>query len=129
MKFTSTALTLVQTNQITIYTHGSLFDQAMVTYLLARCLFAEAETAIKLTDSKEFKARTGEIFQLLSRAKKMFMDIEAFHHVKAVVLIEAHLYHRLGYVKERNTRAMRFRQLDEQYPSKSSGNVLIYIGL
>lgn len=126
MNFTSAAMNLVRKFQNTIYTHGSLFDQAAVTYLLARCLLAEAGT--KQSDSTDFKAKTGEILPILSRAKKMFTDIEAFHYVKDVVFVEALLYHRLGYEKERNTRAMRFKQLDEQYPSKSTSNVLIYIG-
>lgn len=128
MNLTSTAINLVKKYQVAIYTHGSLFDQAMITYLLARCLIAEAGSEMKQLDTAEFKAKTGEIFPLLSKAKKLFTDIEAFHHVKDVVFIEALLYHRLGYIKERNTRAMHFRQLDEQYPSKSP-IVLIYIGL
>jgi hypothetical protein len=65
----------------------------------------------------------------LSRAKKLFHQIEAYHHVKDVLFLEALLYHHLGYEKDRNTRALLFKQLDEQYPLKTSNHILIFVGL
>ncbi|XP_057377041.1 anaphase-promoting complex subunit 5-like [Daphnia carinata] len=127
MNYTANALDLVRKHINIIYTHGSLFEQGMSIFLLARCLLAE--TGTKLCDSMEFKSKKTEIFPLLTRAKKIFNQIEAFHHAKDVVFLEALLYHHLGYEKERNTRAMLFKQLDELYPLKTSNNIHIFIGL
>jgi anaphase-promoting complex subunit 5 len=119
MNFTANALDLVRKHLNIIYTHGSLFEQGAATYLLARCLLAESGT----------KSKKAEIFPLLTRAKRIFNQIEAFHYVKDVVFMEALLYNHLGYEKERNTRAMLFKQLDELYPLKTSNNIQIFIGL
>ena len=127
MNYTANALDLVRKHLNIIYTHGSLFEQGMATYLLARCLLAE--TGMKKSEPSEFKSKKTEIFPLLTRAKKIFNQIEAFHQVKDVVFLEAFLYHHLGYEKERNTRAMLFKQLDELYPLKTSNNIHIFIGL
>lgn len=127
MNFTANALDLVRKHINIIYTHGSLFEQGMALFLLARCLLAENGT--KKGDPVEFKGKKAEIFPLLSRAKRIFNQIEAFHHVKDVVFLEALLYNHLGYEKERNTRAMLFKQLDELYPLRTSNNIQIFIGL
>lgn len=129
MKYTANALELVRKHLNVIYTHGSLFEQGMATYLLARCLLAETGMGTKKEDATEFKSKKTEIFPLLSRAKRIFNQVEAFHHVKEVVFLEALLYHHLGYEKERNTRSMLFKQLDELYPLKTSNNIQIFIGL
>ena len=126
MNFTANALDLVRKHLNIIYTHGSLFEQGMATYLLARCLLAKV--GMKKDDSAECKSKKTEIFPLLSRAKKIFNQIEAFHQVKDCVFLEALLYHHLGFEKERNTQAMIFKQLDELYPLKTSNNIHIFIG-
>ncbi|KAK4001984.1 anaphase-promoting complex subunit 5 isoform X1 [Daphnia magna] len=127
MNFTANALDLVRKHINIIYTHGSLFEQGMAIFLLARCLLAE--TGTKTCDSMEFKSKKAEIFPLLTRAKRIFNQIEAFHHVKDVIFLEALLYNHLGYEKERNTRAMVFKQLDELYPLRTSNSIQIFIGL
>lgn len=129
MKFTTNALNLVNQHFNVIYTHGSLFEQGMATFLLARCLLAETGFGTKKEEAGEFKSKKAEIFPLLTQAKRIFNQIEAFHHVKEVVFLEALLYHHLGYEKERNTRSMLFKQLDELYPLKTSNNIHIFIGL
>ena len=125
MNHTENALKLVRKHLNTIHTHGTLFEQGMAVFLLARCLLAQL-TASKSDESKAHKA---EIFALLGRAKKTFERIEAFHLVKDVVFLETIFYDRLGYEKERNRQAMVFKQLDEQYPLVVSNSMLLFIGI
>lgn len=122
MNFTGNALALVRKHLNTIYTHGSLFEQGLTLFLLARCLLAEST-------SFDSKAQKSDIFPLLSQAKRIFDRIEAFHLVKDVLFLEALLYDRLGYEKERNKQAMLFKQFDEQYPLVVSNNILLFIGM
>ena len=124
MNLTKNALEVVQKNINTIYTHGSMFEQGLATYLKARCLLAVAKT-----NPMENKTQKADILPILDRSKKIFEEIEAFYHVKDVVFLKALLYHNLGYEKERNTQAMYFRQLDEQYPVKTLNDILVFISL
>ena len=125
MNLSSKALELVNKHMNTIYTHGSLVEQGLASFLKARCLMAET----RLSKQSE-KARKTDIVPLLGRAKKIFTKVEAFYHLKDVVYFETLLYHHLGYEKERNTRAMNFRQLDDQYPAKSMfSSVMIFVSL
>jgi len=124
MNLTINALELVQKYSSTIYTHGSLYEQGLATLLKARCLLAGTKTS---QDDRE--AQKADIITLLNRSKKIFEDVEAFYHVKDIVFLKALLHHSLGYEKERNTQAMHFRQLDEQYPVKTLNDILVFISL
>lgn len=124
MGLITNALELVQKYMSTIHTHGSLYQQGLVTLLKARCLLAGTKTT---KDDRE--TQKDDILSLLNRSKKIFEDVEAFYLVKDIVFLKALLFHSLGCEKERNTQAMHFRQLDEQYPVKTSNDILIFIGL
>lgn len=128
MNLKQNAVELVQKHLNHIYTHGSLFEQGLSTLLLARCLLATSTGQMVSNDSRTV-FENAEILPRLSRAKKLFHQIEAYHHVKDVLFLEALLYHHLGYEKDRNTRALLFKQLDEQYPLKTSNHILIFVGL
>lgn len=128
MNLKQNAVELVKKHLNHIYTHGSLFEQGLSTLLLARCLLA-AGTGHTVASDNKIALEKAEILPRLSRAKKLFHQIEAYHHVKDVLFLEALLYHHLGYEKDRNTRAMLFKQLDEQYPLKTSNHILIFVGL
>ena len=120
MNYTANAILLVRKHLNTICTHGSLLEQGLALFLLARSLMSE----INNIDSNKT-----EIIRLFSRAKNIFDKIEAFHLVKDVVFLEAVLYDRLGLEKERNRQAMVFKQLDEQYPLQTSNGILLFIGI
>ena len=117
---------LIEKHINTVYTHGSMFEQGLATFLKARCLLAETCMS---KDDAEVKTKKADILAILNVAKKMFKKVEAYYYVKDIVFLKAVIYHNLGYEKERNTQAMFFRQLDEQYPIKTFNNILIFIGL
>jgi len=122
MNLVQNALDLIEKNLDIIYTHGSLLERASASFLKARCLLAQSSGSGQQPDR--------QVLPLLTRAGDMFQRIEAFYHLKDVVFFEALLHHRLGSVKERNTRAMHFRQLEEQYPAKCTPHsIMIFISL
>lgn len=129
MNMATNGLQLVNEHLNTIYTNGSLFEQGLATFLKARCLLAEATADVKGLQSQNRVADTNKVFILLNQAKKIFNQIEAFYYVKDVLYLEAALCHESKNEKERNTKSMLFRQLDEQYPVKSFLSCFVFIGL
>ena len=133
MNLSSNALQLVNKHINTVYTHGSLMEQGLASLLKAQCLLAEAKTSqLDVEANSEEANKRSQLLPLLGQAEKMFNKIEAFYHVKDVVYLETLLYHHLGYEKERNTQALKFRQLEEQYPAKSSSQtngMMIFMSL
>ncbi|XP_077292217.1 anaphase promoting complex subunit 5 ida [Arctopsyche grandis] len=113
------ALTIVQRVLATIMAHGGPFDQGRAMLLYVKCRIASAPK----TGERRNQVLT-LCTDLLENVKLNFNRVEAFSRIKDVIYLQAQLYHEIGNIVERNKRALEYRQMDEQYPTKLTNSLL-----
>ncbi|XP_071802629.1 anaphase-promoting complex subunit 5-like [Asterias amurensis] len=114
MKMHKHAMSLVDGIMPQVLANGTLYDQCCVKFLYAKCQVACSSSS---TDAGNRKTVLLSVVQLLQDTADGYHSMEAEYRVKDVIYLQAHLYNELGYTSERNKCALKFRQLDQQYPT------------
>ncbi|RZF48027.1 hypothetical protein LSTR_LSTR002093 [Laodelphax striatellus] len=111
------ALKLVDHSLLIILSQGGLYDQACALLLYVKCKVSWAASVSH--DLKNKNNVITECLGVLETAKINFRKVEAFNKVKESLHLQALLSHEIGSYKNRNRYSLEFRQIDEEYPTKS----------
>ncbi|XP_039286737.1 anaphase-promoting complex subunit 5 isoform X2 [Nilaparvata lugens] len=113
------ALKLVDHSLLIILSQGGLYDQACALFLYVKCKVAWAASLSWDLDHKNKTNVITECLGVLETAKTNFRKVEAFNKVKESLHLQALLSNEIGCYKNRNRYSLEFRQIDEEYPTKS----------
>ncbi|KAG1666329.1 Anaphase-promoting complex subunit 5 [Nymphon striatum] len=111
-------------NQAVLYilSCGSCYDQGIVYYLMAKCIFMNNS---KIEDEVNGKKEILKAIEHMEKSAKIFKNIEAMQRFKNCMYWLSFLYHKVGDKIERNRCAKEFRELD----SKQDIRLGIFTGL
>lgn len=121
MGMPSQASNLIDEAIIQILAHGGFYDQGRALVLHAKCIVAMAPL-----ESVKRKIIIQDAIKSLIKAKIYFSKIEAFGRLKNTIYLLSILYNELDSKAERNQCCFEFRQMNEQYPSKSVVTITLY---
>uniref|UniRef100_A0A6V7I7P8 Cohesin loading complex subunit SCC4 homolog n=1 Tax=Bracon brevicornis TaxID=1563983 RepID=A0A6V7I7P8_9HYME len=113
------ASNLIDEAIVQILAHGGWYDQARALVLHAKCLVA---TAPQIPEKRKLIIQ--DAIKALLKAKSHFSKVEAFGKVKNTLYLLSLFYNEIDMKADRNQCAFEFRQLDEQYPTKTNTSTL-----
>ena len=105
------ALKTIRNCMETILADGGLYDNAKTMFLFVKCLVAAQ------TSNEEKLKKINETLSILETCVAQFNKLEAYAKVKDVYIYLAQLYNKLGMPSERNKFALKFREMDKQFPT------------
>lgn len=113
------ALNVIDDAIINILSHGGWFDQARAFVLYAKCLIA---TAPKYGNKRKLIIQNS--VKYLIKAQINYHKVEAFGRLKNTLYLLSIFYNEIDSENERNQVAFEYRQLDQQYPTKTNAIML-----
>lgn len=106
------ALRTIKISMENVLSNGGIYDKAKTMFLFLKCLMATTPT----TDVKEKCQKLEECDDIIKTILQQFTKLECHTKVRDVYLYLAKLYHSLDVIEKRNYYAMKFRQIDEEFP-------------
>lgn len=113
MDMPNQAQRLIESKIINILAGSSTMDKAHARYLYGKCL-------VKATNKNKGEERHKALSvaaSLVTGAIAGFKTMQAFRHLKDALYFQALVKNELGCTEERNDCALKFKKLNQQYPT------------